>query len=704
MKMKSCLYTLLVLLWFGSARSQQIYQLMQFPEKIDKRYVITPLLDEEKYRKKVLKKIPRKQLKPFTFGMAFTKSELFQNGKIYLNWNALENYVNEVLDSILPANLKSKKIRAYIGRSSEINAYCLYDGTMIVNVGLIGEVKNEAALAAVMGHELGHFIKNHLLNGYVQRLKEKNKKKEDKLELAIKSKSYSQKLELEADEMGYSLVHGVGYDAAQANYNFELFIREKEYASKRYGSELVSDDSLKVKTKSGTYTANTFEKLLSTHPDEKERKDKLTAFLKSNPGGKKINTKIDEDLFAYLQKQARLESIGLIFSSHDYAECLERAFRFYLFDPTEITYSYFIAESIRRICLMDFTLRKKGFLSENLTNNGFKEGQGILHDLKFVIPNEEQYKKIKATDLSNPAKIPFETYKEAFYYYNDKLIKVEYAEAYLIAALFENNQNLRQRAIQKYLAHPKAQRKQYATHYLDNTLTTSITDNPEEIVMVPQVDFYSHTRYTKYGSFGRIRYNYGKSEIVGSQMATGLSQAINSSLPNVKSISLPQASRENFNTKERYEEIIGASLLAQREENEGYEVKHYYKELEDEDYIGRVDIFRLNPEIWDFFDQNKINSITYARYTRHFSEMDGLLRRPGLYLGIPTLGFTWLFLPFRIANSKQLEIVSYNAQAGELLYFSRIKAYWLTSKKGVKMFKKIRKDKADYIKENYSGL
>jgi len=107
--------------------------------------------------------------------------------------------------------------------------------------------------------------------------------------------------------------------------------------------------------------------------------------------------------------------------------------------------------------------------------------------------------------------------------------------------------------------------------------------------------------------------------------------------------------------------------------------------------------------VWDFFNQNKINTITYARYTRHYSEMDGIWRRPGLYLGIPTLGFTWLFLPLRVANTKQLEIVSYNAKAEEALYFSRIKYYWLTPRKGVKMFKKIKKDEAEYIKETYSS-
>ena len=688
---------------FCLALKSQIYQPILFPEKVDKKYILDPIADEAKYRKKVGKKIPGKHLKPYTYSCAFGKSEMFKDGKIYLAWPGLENYLNQLLDSIIPGNLKNKKIRVFIGRSSEINAFCLYDGTMIVNAGLIAEVKNEAALVAVMGHELAHFAKNHVLNEYVNSFKKKKKdKKMDALELAIKRRGYSQQLELEADEVGFAITKDAGYDVSQANTNFELFIREMEYTKKRTGSELVNEDSVKLETKAGTYNANTLEKLLRTHPDEKERQEKLAAYIKANPGIKKKTNKIDEDYFMALQKQARLESISLIFGEHNYTECLERAFRFYLFEPNDITYAYYIAESIRRICLMDYTLRKKGFLAEKILSDSFKEGQGILHDLKFLIPNEEQYARIKATEFTNPSKVPFETYKEAFYYFDEKLIKKDFSEAHLMAALFENNKGKRQKSIDKYMAHPKALRKDFARNYLDNTLNTKINVNPGEIVMIPQVNYYSHSRYNKYGAYGRTRYNYGKSEIVGGELAKDISNAFNSSLPNTKSIALPQASIDNFNTKEKYEEMITSAFLAQREENEGYNVTHYYKELEDEDYIGKVDIFRLNPEIWDFFISNKISSISFAKYTRHISEIDKILRRPALYLGIPTLGLSWLFLPLRVAHLKKLEVYTYDSKAEEGLAFSEIKYYKLTPKKAVKMYKHTRKDRTQYIKETYA--
>jgi hypothetical protein len=700
MVMKKTYIHIIFLLMVFVAKAQ-LYKPIDFPEKVDKKYILSPIKDEEKYRKKVAKNIPKRYLKSYTYSCAFGKSYLFKDGKIYLSWSGMENYVNQILDSIMPDNLKNKKIHAFIGRNSTINAYCLYDGTMIVNVGLIAEVKNEAALATIMGHELAHYIKNHVLNDYVKKVTERKNKKEDNLALAIKRQGYSQQLELEADELGYDICKKVGYDIEQGLSNFELFIREKEYEIKRKGSSLVNADTVAIKTKAGTYTGNTLEKLLSTHPDEKERKDKLLNVLKTATSTKKVLFKLDEDLFLTLQKQAKLESINLLFNENHYEECLERAFRFHLFAPNELSYMYYVAECIRRVCLMDYTLRKKGFLAEKLVNNGFLEGQGILKDLKYVIPNVDLYAKITAKELLNASQPSFNTYKEAFYYFQGKLIKNDYAEAYLMSALFENNKDKRKSSIDKYLAHPKALHKTYAQNYLNNTLSSSIQKNVGQIVIVPGVDYYSHLKFSKFFDVEPTKYNYGKSELVGNELANTITEGLNRRLSNTKAISLPLASLENFNTKYKYEHIISTSYLAQREENEGYEVTHYYKELEDEDYIGKIDVFRLDPETWNFFNKEQISTISYARYTRHLSETDRLLRRPAFYLGIPTLGFTWLLLPFKTAHHKQLELYTYTTKASQTLYFKKTKAYWLNSSNATKMFKKLSKERETYINEIY---
>lgn len=688
------------IVFFSNQLKGQVYQPIQFPEKIEKKYVFNTLEAHEKYKTKVKKNVPKKYLEEFSYSQVSGKTEMFSEGEIYLSWEAMESYVNKMLDSIMPANLASKKIRAFICRNSSINAYCLYDGTMIVNVGLLAEVKNEAALAAIMGHELAHFQKNHHITNFKNSLKSKKKSK-SALQAELMNKKFSQQNEMEADVIGYDIAKSANYDLSDALTNFELFIREEEYYAKRNKSMLANTDSVSITTSAGKYKVNTLEKLISSHPDMKERKDKLQAYIKSNPQTKKTKYKMSEQQFIALQKQARLECVSLLFEEHEYRECLERSFLYYLMNPEELSYSYFVAESIRRICLFDYHLRKQGFLAENLTNNGFKEGQGILHDLKFMVPNQEVFSLIKAKELLNTAPFAFETYKEAFYFFTKKMIEKDYPEAYLSQALFENNKDKIKDNVSKYVSYPKAKHKDYANCYLNNTLGTRVLTNNKELVMIPRVNFYGHTAFGQmypYG-YGNHVYFYKKSELIGPELANEFADKFNTDVENVKAISMPLATTQNFNTKHKYESIIKATLLASRDENEGYEVVHYYKELVDEDYIGNVDIFRLDPEVWEFFIKNSINTISYTKYTRHFSYASRRQRNFLIAFAIPSAGLTGLVAAGAITNYKKLSLYSFNPSFGALYYDYKVSTRKIRSKSAINMFVQMKENRERYVKE-----
>jgi Zn-dependent protease with chaperone function len=674
----------------------QIYQPIKFPEKVDKKYIFSLLKEKEKYDKKLKGKLPKRYRDMYSYYTVFGKTEKFSNGDIYLSWPAMEDYVNQLLDSILPTNLANKKIHVYVGRNSDINAYCLYDGTMIINAGLLAEVNSEAALVAVMGHELTHFTKNHLLSSFKASLKSKK----NGLNRDLDHMDHSQDDELEADNIGFSIVKNSGYDLNEAHANFELFIRENEYYKKRRKSDLVSTDTITVSAKNGkSYKMNTLEKLLSTHPDERVRKEKLNDYIKSNPQTKKVKYKMDEDLFLALQKQARLESINLLFNSNRYQECLERAFIYYLYNPYELTYTYYVAECIRKICLLDYKLKKSGFLAESLVNNGFKEGQSILHDLKFLIPNANNYAKVTAKDLLKSTPVAFESYKEAFYYFTNKLLTNNYQEAYLMRALFENNKTKIQENISKYTASPKAQHKDYAKHYLSNTLAECVNANTKEIVMLPKVSFYKNEVLNNKYAYGKTEIYVAKTEIVGVELANEFANTFNANLQEVNAISLPLAATQNFNTKYNYEKIMNSSMFARRDENEGYEVVHYYKELENEDYTGKLDIFRLDPAIWEFFTENKISTISYATYDRYVSTSNKKLRNLYLILSVP---FAGLFLPFAVftpINYKYLNLYSYNSKLGALYHGYDFQSRKINTKKATKMLERVRTERDEFIKD-----
>ena len=57
-------------------------------------------------------------------------------------------------------------LRLYLMRSVLFNASMFPTGMMIVNTGLMARVRNEAQLAAVLGHEAGHYFRKHSIDRY----------------------------------------------------------------------------------------------------------------------------------------------------------------------------------------------------------------------------------------------------------------------------------------------------------------------------------------------------------------------------------------------------------------------------------------------------------------------------------------------------------------------------------------------------------
>ncbi len=51
--------------------------------------------------------------------------------------------------------------QASVVRSDQANAFCLPGGKIVIYTGILGFTQNEAALAAVMGHEMAHAIARH---------------------------------------------------------------------------------------------------------------------------------------------------------------------------------------------------------------------------------------------------------------------------------------------------------------------------------------------------------------------------------------------------------------------------------------------------------------------------------------------------------------------------------------------------------------
>jgi len=74
----------------------------------------------------------------------------------------LDAYTRGVVERLIGRS--APDLRIYVMHDASLNAAMLPSGFMIVNTGLLARVRNEAQLAAVLGHEAGHYFRRHSLD------------------------------------------------------------------------------------------------------------------------------------------------------------------------------------------------------------------------------------------------------------------------------------------------------------------------------------------------------------------------------------------------------------------------------------------------------------------------------------------------------------------------------------------------------------
>lgn len=96
--------------------------------------------------------------------------EVKAKSKISTNqeWTAM---LNRVAPRIAKASGVDYKWEWMLIESNEVNAWCMPGGKMAVYTGIMPVLKNEAALAAVLGHEVAHATKKHGKQRYARAIK-----------------------------------------------------------------------------------------------------------------------------------------------------------------------------------------------------------------------------------------------------------------------------------------------------------------------------------------------------------------------------------------------------------------------------------------------------------------------------------------------------------------------------------------------------
>jgi predicted Zn-dependent protease len=148
----------------------------------------------------------------------------------------LAGYLQSVLERLYPEFTGTLSVKPF--DSPHLNAFCLPNGHIYVNTGLLARLDNEAQLATILAHEAVHFTAQHSLQqrSSVDQVAVIGASVEiltgiplsgSLLTLGILS-GYSQTHEREADAEGFKRLLASGYDLREAPRAFEKLLEEVE--------------------------------------------------------------------------------------------------------------------------------------------------------------------------------------------------------------------------------------------------------------------------------------------------------------------------------------------------------------------------------------------------------------------------------------------------------------------------------------------
>ncbi|HNE46104.1 MAG TPA: M48 family metallopeptidase [Chitinophagales bacterium] len=275
-----------------------------------------------------LSKEEAKVQKQYYLESGFGIDEMMRSGTVLYN-PEYNDYLNRIADELLKNDPALRgDVRFYILRSPVVNAFAGAGGNIFISMGLIAMLDNEAELAFIMGHEIGHIAKDHGLDYFVTASDIDKKSTDNALfkksssfdPTSIAKNMYSQALETEADDYGIDILRKSKYwaDTNALNAAFDVL----KYAYLPYENEAFPisffegehykiSNNLKldsIKPITGTPELLTKkEALKSTHPSIGERRKTVNQKLGNLTNENRQAYIVSEADFRKLRNAARYE-------------------------------------------------------------------------------------------------------------------------------------------------------------------------------------------------------------------------------------------------------------------------------------------------------------------------------------------------------------------------------------------------------------
>ena len=227
----------------------------------------------------------------------------------------LEKYLKNILCKLTPDYCKD--IRVYVQDMPYFNAFMAPNGMMVVWTGLLLRAQNEAQLAAVIGHEAGHYIKRHSLKSWLDAKSRTDLMVLLSIGLAVGGvpaggdifnltqllqagfmAKHSRDNEREADKIGLDFLINSGYEPYEAPKIWENIIKEMELGEvKQPISFLASHPAPKERIENLKKQIEKYENIKSKKKTD-ELKEKIQPHLKKWIKSEiRLNNKVEQTEF-----------------------------------------------------------------------------------------------------------------------------------------------------------------------------------------------------------------------------------------------------------------------------------------------------------------------------------------------------------------------------------------------------------------------
>ncbi|AZA91872.1 peptidase M48 [Chryseobacterium nakagawai] len=290
-----------------------------------------------------------------------------------------------------------KDLKILIARDNTPNAYCLADGTFVINMGLYIWMDNEAQIAGVISHELGHKIEEHTMKmvlslveqneldkSTVQNIKEttdrqslgRNQKAFDIFKNRLYKKSIQKrKQEIQADSLGYVIFRNSEFKKSEFINGLQILqtfdtISPRELKIETYKKlfdlpKQAFKEKWMKKEDFSLYNYNFYKEKLNkdsvaSHPEMVRRIEKLKkTFPELN---RSVEPEKPSEAYLALKKTARMEILPNYFHSEDYGVGIYTAMQFLQDGEEEKYYKDWLGKCFTKI----YEARKKYNLNRYL--------------------------------------------------------------------------------------------------------------------------------------------------------------------------------------------------------------------------------------------------------------------------------------------------------------------------------------------------